>query len=109
MTKKILFVLTLTIVVGLFSFKTSSTDSSPNTILISILNGTGENAGFIITYGDGKRENRPFNTKLKTGNIETWVQLQLQAATILNEFKEKGYHFVGTHKFWLETMVLEKD
>jgi len=108
-TKTIIFSLTMLVVLSLFSFKANTSDDSPKTILISALNGSGENEGIIITYGDGKKETRPFITKIKGLNADTWVQYQLQTTIILNEFKEKGYHYVGSHKLMTETMILEKD
>src|SRR5690606_4558683 len=102
----------LILTLGLFSFKNNSGDNNSKTILISIVETRGENDGIVITYGDGTKETRPFKTRVKPVDRDTWVELQSQTATILNEFKEKGYHFAGSHVLintGFTTMILEKD
>lgn len=107
-TKTIFFGLGALIVFGIFSFKKSVSNDDASVVLIGQLY-NGDNQGFVITYGDDRKEIRPFKTKWKALNSETYVQIQIQANEILTEFKKKGYHIVCSHQFTQETLILEKN
>lgn len=107
-TKTILISLGLFAVLSFFSFKNYSGQALSKTIIISMVNG-GDNEGFNILYGDGKKEIRPFTSKIKAMNTDTWIGAQQQAAVLLNEFREKGYRYVGSHTVLSPIMILEKE
>ena len=104
--KTILLSLTALSLLALLSFKNFSDDGKSKTIMVSMIS----DQYFMITYGDGSVEKRKFNVELKGMNTRTWIDLQAQATSILNEMREKGYRMVGTADLvYTQPTILEKD
>lgn len=106
-TKTILVGLIAIMALGIFSFKNHSGEEDASVVIIGQI--FGDDAGFIITYGDDRKEIRPFKKKTRNYNAEFYVLVQIQANEILTEFKKKGYHIVCSHDFSHHTLILEKN
>lgn len=89
-----------------FSFKSNSGDTSTKTVLITSNSTKGK---FYLLYGDGKTEERDFKNKFKIADAESVIQNIQEMALLINEFKEKGYSYKGSHAVPLATIVLQKD
>ena len=85
MKTKICLTIAAIATLSFFSFKTATREPESRAAMVSLVNGKGENEGFVITYGDGKIERRNFEVKIM--KVESWIELQSKMTMVINEMK----------------------
>jgi hypothetical protein len=102
---KLLVILTsLVVFAGLVSFKVGVNDPS-TAATVTMVSGKGESEGFLISYGDGTTEIKPFKWKLTPGDMPNQ---QVGATQLIHYLNSKGYHYSGMATTWGSFMVFEK-
>lgn len=91
-TKLIAAGILLCLSVALYSFKNMAEKESSSVALINSVFGKDESEGFLIQYGDGSMEIKPFDFKNRS---ENFVQSVSMMATVMNVMHGKGYRYVG--------------
>jgi hypothetical protein len=92
MKTKIIIPLAVTIIAVCFlSFKRIEKEGSKIALVNSVF-GKADQEGFLVLYGDGSMELKPYNFKASS---ENYIIGTSKIAVIMNEMCEKGYSYKG--------------